>query len=123
MSQAGLLVSGSSGTASTIGAVTGDAITLSLGAVAATYAIEARVAGFEPTTPAGAGYKIFGTVRTDGLAATLIGTPDVIVNEEAALAGADATLVVAANTAIIQVTGVALLTIRWNAQAQYTAVI
>lgn len=110
------------GTVTTIGAVTGDVITIALGATPATYAIEARISAFESTTPAGAGYQLFGSVRTTGAAAVLIGTPDFVVNEEAALVAADVDLVVAANNAIIRVTGVAGLTIHWKSFALYTQV-
>jgi len=108
------------GTTSTVGAVTGDVITIALGATPATYTLEARISGFESTTPAGCGYQIFGVVRTDGAAATLIGTPDVIVNEEAALTTADADLVVSGNNAIFRVTGVAGLTVNWRGFSLYT---
>jgi hypothetical protein len=113
---------GSEGTTTTVGAVTGDVITIALGATPATYTFEARISAFESTTPAGAGYQIFGAVRTTGVAATLIGTPDVIVNEEAALVTGDADLVVSANNAIFRVTGVAGLTIDWKASSLYTMV-
>lgn len=109
-----------SGSAQTIGAVTADVITISLGATPSTFSIEARVAAFESGTPAGAGYKLFGAFITDGAAATLIGTVDQIVNEDAALAAADATFVTSGNDVILRVTGVALLTIEWDANAEYT---
>ena len=108
------------GTGSTVGAVTADLVTLSLGATPGTYTLEARVAGFNAATPASAGYSLFATVRTTGAAAVLVGTPDKIVNEEAALAACDATVVVSGNTAIIRVTGTAGLTVSWNTAALYT---
>ena len=110
------------GTATTIGAVTADPLTVALGATPSTYTFEARIAGFEATTPAGCGYQIFGAVRTTGAAAVLIGTPDVIVNEEAALVTGDADLVGSANNAIFRVTGVAGLTIHWKCTATFTQV-
>ncbi len=110
------------GTATTIGAVTADPVTVALGATPATYTFEARIAAFESTTPAGASYQIFGGVRTTGAAAVLIGTPDIIVNEEAALVTGDADLVVSANNAIFRVTGVVGLTIHWKCTATFTQV-
>lgn len=110
------------GSGSTVGAVTTDLSTIALGATPGTYTIEARISGFESTTPAGAGYSVFGTVRTTGAAATLVGTPDKIINEEAALNACDATIVVSANNAIIRVTGTAGLTVAWNAVCLYTLV-
>lgn len=104
----------------TVGAVTGDAITLALGGAAAVYTLEARVAALESGTPAGAGFQIFGTVRTDGATATLVGVPDVVSNTEAALNATSATIVVSGNNAIVQVTGDTGLTIDWEADLQYT---
>lgn len=109
-----------SGTATTIGAVTGDVVTFPLGATPGVYALEGRVAGFESSTPAGAGFQIFATVRTDGANATLVGVPDIVSNNEAALVAAMASVVVSGNNAILQVTGVALLTIDWKGDLAYT---
>ena len=108
-----------SGTGQTIGAVTTDIITLPLGAAAGTYTFDINVAAFEPTTPAGAGYGIVASVRTTGAAAVLIPNQAIDELEEAALIAADAQVVVAGNTAIVRVTGVAGLTIRWKAVAEY----
>lgn len=108
------------GSAQTIGAVTADIITIPLAPIPGVYSIEATIDAFESTTPAGAGYKVFGMVRTDGVAATLVGVPNQIVMEEAALAACDATIVVVGNTAIIRSTGVALLTVEWDAIAIVT---
>lgn len=108
------------GQVQTVGAVTGDAITLALGGAAAVYTLEARVASLESGTPAGAGFQIFGTVRTDGASATLVGVPDVVSNTEAALNATSATIVVSGNNAIVQVTGDTGLTIDWEADLQYT---
>lgn len=107
------------GTGTTIGAVTADLITLALGATPGTYTIEVNVSAFESTTPASAGYSIFGTVRTTGAAAVLVGTPDKIVNEEAALSTSDCTIVVSGNNAIVRATGTAALTSNWNAVGYY----
>lgn len=110
------------GTTTTVGAVTGDAITFALGATPGTYAIEVRVAGFEATTPAGVGYSLFGSIRTTGAAGSIIGTVDRINNEDPALVTANATIIASANNAIIQVTGVAGLTLNWSAVGLYTFV-
>ncbi len=114
------LVGSEEGTGTTIGAVTADIITIPLGAVATTYTFEARVAGFESTTPAGCGYQLIAMFRTDGAAATQIGTTERVANEEAALVGANADFVASANNVILRVTGVALLTISWKAFSVYT---
>ncbi|HDZ25434.1 hypothetical protein LCGC14_0457070 [marine sediment metagenome] len=109
-------------TGQTIGAVTDDVITFALGATAGTFTLEARVAGFESTGPSGCGYQLFGTVRTTGAAATLVGTPDQVANEDAVLAAADADIVVAGNNAIIRVTGVVALTLEWGAHLEITEI-
>jgi len=110
------------GTGSTVGAVTTDLVTFSLGATPATYVIEANFAAFEPTTPAGAGYSLFGTVRTTGAAASLVGTPDKINNENAALTSCNADIVVSANNVILRVTGTAGLTVDWAVVGYYVRV-
>lgn len=106
------------GSVTTIGAVTADMITIALGAVAGTFGIAVRLVAFESTTPAGAGYQLIGAFRTDGATATLIGTVDQILNEDAALVAGDATMVVSANNVIVRVTGVAGLTINWAGVAE-----
>lgn len=110
------------GTVTTVGNVTANVLTLALGGTPATFTFEARIAAFEATTPAGVGYQLFGVVRTTGAAATIIGTPDVISNEEAALTGADIDFTAAGNTVSIVVEGVAGLTMNWRAFAIFTRV-
>jgi len=114
------LAEATGGNSQTIGAVTADPITLSLGATPGTYALEIRVAGFEASTPAATAFQIFATVRTTGAAAVLVGIPDIITNSEAAVGAALANVVVSGNNAIVRVTGVALLTINWRAELEYT---
>jgi hypothetical protein len=110
------------GTTTTVGAVTGNLITFTLGATPGTYAVEVRISGFESTTPAGVGYSLFGSIRTTGAAASIIGTVDRINNEEAALAAATATMIASGNDLIVQVTGVAALSINWSGIGLYTFV-
>ena len=117
-----LLTNRLQGTGSTVGAVTADLITFSLGATAGVFTFEVNVSGFESTTPAGCGYSIFGTARTNGggaPVATLIGTPDKIVNEDAALTTSDCNMIVSGNNVIIRATGTAALTTNWNAVGYY----
>jgi hypothetical protein len=104
------------GTGSTVGATTAD-VAISLGATPGVYTFDIQIAGFDSTAGEGVGYAIFGTVRTDGAAATVIGTPDKISNEDSApvdLRPADANLIASANTAVVRVTGVAARTISWR---------
>jgi len=108
------------GTATTVGAVTAQVITIALGATPGVYTFDVKVAAFEAGTPSGAGYTIVGSVRTTGAAAVLIPSQAVDEFEEAAMVAADAALTVAGNNAQITVTGVAGLTINWVADSQYT---
>lgn len=102
-------------TAQTIGAVTADVVTINLGATPTTYIFEAKVAGFESTTPAGLGYNLICVARTTGAAASIVGVEDKYIAEDAALVASDANFVAAGNTVILRVLGVAGLTINWKA--------
>lgn len=108
------------GTGSAVGAVTTDLVTFAAGATPGTYTIDVQCSLFESTTPAGAGYHIRGAVRTTGAAASLIGVPDEIVNEEAALSTCDVDIVVSGNNIIIRGTGTAGLTTDFSVVAYYT---
>ncbi len=103
------------GTGQTIGAVTADLITIPLGATPTEYTIEAKIAAFESTTPAGASYNLICGARTTGAAASIVGTQDKYVAEDAALVGCDANFVAVGNTIIVRVLGVAALTINYRA--------
>lgn len=109
------------GTATTADATPTTIITFPLGATPATYLLDTEIAAFSSSIPAGATYNIFGGVRTDGATATLIGTPDKIINEEAGLAAANVTMTVSGNNAIIQVTGIAS-SVNWRALSTYILV-
>ncbi len=107
------------GTGTTVGATTADLFSIPLGAVAGTYQFEARVKGFEATTPAGCGYNVYATFTTDGATANLVGVQSVF-NENAALVDADAYFVASGNNAVLQVLGVTALTINWSGEADIT---
>lgn len=107
------------GTTSTIGAVTSNIITVPLGAVAGVFQFEARVKGFDSVTPSAAGYNVYATLRTNGISATLVGNQSVF-NEDAAFNNADAYFIASGNNAVLQVLGVAGLTINWSAETEIT---
>lgn len=107
------------GSALTVDATNQDIIVFDMG-TAGTYMFEFRLAAFEASTPAGAGYFITGTVRTDGAAGTIINVVDAQSDEEAALATADWNVVFSGNNFILRVTGVAGLTIYWSTVGLYT---
>lgn len=93
---------------------------------AGSYIFDIDIVAFNETDVLGAGYNIFGTVRSNGTDTFLCGTPDKIVNEEAGMTACNVNLVVGglANTnAYLQVTGLAApKTINWKAKATYMKV-
>lgn len=114
-----------SGVATTVGAVTGDAITMALGATPGTYQFNVRVAAFNPAAgggPLSAGYELVYAFRTTGVASSLIGTAEKVVNEEAGLTAANVNAVASGNNMIVRVLGVAGKTINWKAELTYTFV-
>lgn len=110
------------GSLTTSGAVTSNIITFPLGVTPGTYTFDCDVVAFESTNPAGAGYNIWGTIRTTGAAAIIVGIPDKIVNEDAALILSDVSLTVSGNSMILQVSGIAGLNINWESDVTYTKV-
>lgn len=103
----------------TVGATTENIRTVPLTDIG-TYTIEVRVAAWESTTPAGAGFSINGVVRTDGVTAVLIGDSDGFAHKDSpTLDDANVLITVAGNTALIQVVGVFGLTINWGAFTVY----
>jgi hypothetical protein len=109
--------------ATTIGAVTSNVVSLPLGAIPNAYTIEAKVAGFEATGPSAAIFNLICGARTTGAAATLIGLQDKYVAEDAPLAAADANFAQVGNTIVVQVLGVAGLTIHWRVTINYIGVV
>ncbi len=85
---------------SALGPTTVNVITFDLGGTAAVYIMDISMVVADTAAAEGAGYNIFGTIRTTGAAASLVGTPDKIVNEEGALAvplAADANMIATGN--------------------------
>jgi hypothetical protein len=107
------------GSTTTVGATTSNAITFILPAIPATYFFNYAVAAFNASTPAGAGYETYTTVRTNGTTATIIGDTDAIVHEDSALNATTAQVAVSGNTVLFQVGGVTGLTIDWNVVGTY----
>lgn len=108
------------GEGSTIGAVTADVITFALGATPGCFKFHFEVTAFESTTPAGLGYSIEASARTDGATATIISTPDADEDEDAVLENdADWDIVASGNNVILRVTGVVGLNINWGSVGSY----
>lgn len=91
-----------------------------------TYTLEARIAVHTVTGPAGAGYSIFGSAISNGLAVTIIDDTDKINHNDASLAGAtlgvdaiDVNFITSGTNIIIQVTGLAATTIKWAGFSVY----
>lgn len=95
---------------------------LDMGGTAATYIIEGRMAAFESTTPAGAGYTYTVVFRTDGVAGTEISGEFTSIFEEAALVNCDIEATVSGNNIVINVEGLAGTTINWKSEFLYTKV-
>lgn len=113
------------GAVTTTDATPDTSLTLALGATPGVYTFDVQIAGYDTTDLQGLGYAIFGTVRTTGAAASLVGTPDKIVNEENApvnLAACDANLTVSGNSAVVTLTGIAAKTINWRVLATFVFV-
>lgn len=94
-------------------------ITFGLDSTAGTYRFEIDVAAFESSTPAGAGYSIDCSARTNGSAASIIATPFQDVDEDTTVLGAKMEIVASSNNIIVRATGVAGLTINWIAKLDY----
>lgn len=114
------------GTVTTTDATVTTCLSVALGAVGSVYTIESSVAGFSTVgvgTPAGCGFAIVGSIRTDGATATLISGQSVDHFEEASLVGVSSTLSVSGNNMIITVKGLAAYNIRWKAILNYIFVV
>jgi len=118
------LTNRASATVTTLNATPTTLITFPLGATPGVFVFTIDVAAFDSTDVAGAGFTFWGTVRTTGAAATLCGTPDKVDNIEGSIAATtiDSNLIVSANNAIVQVTGIAAKTIDWRAVLTYVFV-
>ena len=104
-------------TGQTIGAVTTNISTVDLGSTPGTYSFRMNVAGYVSAgtdSGDGIGYFFTGVTRTDGAAATIIGTPEKFGFEDAALLVADVSLSVSVNNLVVDVLGVAGDTIEWS---------
>lgn len=101
------------GTGQTVDVGTADLLTYSLRNVAAVYSFEALVSGISLVGSA-AGFQLTGVIKTNGAAATIVGTIDQIGNADLAIAGANVTGIVSANNLIIRATGSLGSVINWN---------
>lgn len=102
------------GTDTTVDAATVTLLTLTPDASSSqTYQI--LIDGYDTINNIGIGGQIIGTVRSDGVTAVVIGTPDKIKNADAAIAAGDYNLVASGADILVQATGVLGFTILWKA--------
>lgn len=99
-----------------------DLITVDLGVVAAVYRFQVEIVGRDTTSGDGAGYTIFGTVKTNGIAATIVETPYADVDEDASLLDSVVSLVASGNNGILRITGIVGKTIAYKAVGTYIKV-
>jgi hypothetical protein len=114
----GLQIPVECGTGTTVNTGTADLITLDLGATPASYTFIVIITGKAATASSGGG-QIVASLRTDGAAATLEETPDIIYNSSLVLSGASYTILASGNNAIVRATGSLGTVIAWKACAQY----
>ncbi len=117
-----LLTNRLTGTATSTNASVESLVTFALGASVATYRVSFDVAGRDTVSGDGVGYTLWGTVKTNGAAASIISSPFIDNDEDASLLGADITLIASGNNVILTVTGVAGRTINYKAVGQYVVI-
>lgn len=110
------------GTTTTVGAVTGDVVTLDLGVTPAVYRFSVLVTGRDTTSGDGVGYTVDGSIKTNGSVATIISTPDIDADKDPSLATALISMIASGNNVIIRATGVAGITIIYKSIATYVVV-
>lgn len=108
------------GTATGAGVSTLSVITFDLGLTPAVYVMDIAMVIFDSANADGAGCNIFGTIKTDGLAATLVGTPDVVINEDVALVNSVCRMTAGANNFLLQFDVPAAVTVSVSAFVHYT---
>lgn len=113
------------GSATSTNASNADVVTFSLSGSAAVYRFEFQVTGLSTAGAAvgqGVGYTLFGSARTDGATATIIGTPMQDVDEDAALSGSAISLTTSGNNVILRLNGIAGETIDFKAVGSYVVI-
>lgn len=106
------------GTATTVGVVTSDIITFTP-SVIGTYSIGFEVAAYNTTSSIGAGYRLFGAVRFDGVNSNLCDTFEAMDEEEGTMSSTGLDVIVSGADVILQATGYAAQTINWGSTGLY----
>ena len=97
-------------------------ITLPMGATPSTFYILGNICCFNASNPASGAYSIAGGYRTDGATSVELGTEYHDTFEDPALSGVDVFLTSSGNDILVQVQGVGVLSINWNAVIEYRQV-
>lgn len=115
-----LLTNRIEGSNTTVGATTETVNSYNLPASAGSYQVFTQISGYESTGPGYAGITIQGCIGTDGAATSVIGVPTINYTTSASLGAIVAELSVSGNQLMVDVTGVAGLTIDWVALTHFT---
>ncbi len=93
-----------------------------MGATPGTVYVSGNVQAFNSSGPSSAAYSFSGGYRTDGATATELGTEFHDTFQDAALSASDIFLTTSGNNILVQVQGVGVLSINWNALLEYRMV-
>ena len=108
------------GFVSVAGGTTANIISFDLDATAAAFIMDISMVCTNTVNAEAAGYNIFGTIRTDGAAATLVGVPDKVVNEDVLMIPGDANMSASVNNFLLTYTAPAGLNVDVTAYVKYT---
>jgi hypothetical protein len=109
------------GTTQTVGVSTANIITFTPTTLG-TYSIGFEVAAYNTTSSIGAGYRLFGAVRFDGVSSHLCDTFEAMDEEEGTMSSTGLDVIVSGANVILQATGYAAQTINWGSTGLYTFV-
>lgn len=98
-------------------------LTFPLGATPGTFYVIGNVQAFNSSTPSGGAFSFSGGYLTSGAAATELGTEYHDDFKSVALTTSDIFLAASGNNVLVQVQGVAGLTINWNCVLEYRRVV
>lgn len=110
------------GASSATGAVTTDIITFALAATPTVYRMFFDVVGRETTSGDGLGYSLFASIKTNGVAATVVKEFFDDVDEDTSLEAGLIEVLASGNNMVLRATGVAGKTITYKAVGTYVAV-
>lgn len=99
----------------TTGAVTDTIASFNLENIANSWELRCRVVGFEASGSSAKAEEIIGLFKTDGVTASQVGTTVVAFNSfDSAISSSDVSFALSGNSVLINILGVAGLTINWK---------